>query len=198
MKQVLAVLLASGTMAITASCNNRKPGDVTVTSDNGTKTTVNVNEMAQAATKANDKSAELAKLKPYTTDEIKALFPEELNGAKRTSYSANTAIGAVMANAEYKINDTSSYELTVIDCAGEAGAGAYGMQYMTMMNAETESETEYSKTIDFQGGRAYESLQKTDNDGSLIWMAKERLMVTLKGTHTGLEPVKQIAGSLKF
>ena len=53
--------------------------------------------------------------------------------------------------------------MKIFDCAGEAGAGIYGMQYLTMMNFQSESDDEYTKSIEFKGSKAIEHLNKRNN-----------------------------------
>ncbi|HUM67060.1 MAG TPA: hypothetical protein PLV32_14470, partial [Chitinophagaceae bacterium] len=125
-------------------------------------------------------------------------LPEEIAGGKRSKFSANSAMGAAYAEGEYKINDSTELELKIFDCAGQAGAGIYSLQYLSLMNFQSESDNEYTKTIDFNGVKAVEHLDKSDNRATLTYLAGDRLLVTLEGDNTGVDLLKQVAGSLNL
>ena len=182
----------------TACNNNKKPG-VTVTSEDGkTTTTIQPNDLAKVSEDFQKKTEELQKLSPYTLDQMKAMLPDELAGAKRSKFSANSAMGAAYAEGDYPINDSTRLELKIFDCAGQAGAGIYSMQYLGMMNFQSESDEEYTKTIEFNGGKAVEHLNKNNNRSTLTYLAGDRLLVTLEGRNTGIDLLKQAAGSLNL
>jgi hypothetical protein len=183
---------------LTACNNNKKPG-VTVTSEDGkTTTTISSTDLAQVSDAFQKKTEELQKLSPYTLDQVKALLPEELAGAKRSKFSANSAMGTAYAEGEYAINDSTEVELKIFDCAGQAGAGIYSMQYLGMMNFQSESDDEYTKTIEFKGSKAVEHLDKRNNRSTLTYLAGDRLLVTLEGRNTGIDLLKQAAGGLNL
>ncbi len=181
-----------------ACSNNKKPG-VTVTSEDGkTTATINTDDMAKVSDLFQKKTEELQKLTPYTLDQMKALLPDEIAGAKRSTFSANSAMGAAYAEGEYNINDSTDLELRIFDCAGQAGAGIYSLQYLSLMNFQSESDNEYTKTIDFNGVKAVEHLDKGSNRATLTYLAGDRLLVTLEGENTGVDLLKQVAGSLNL
>jgi hypothetical protein len=183
--------------ACLAACNNNKTANITAVSDDGkTKATVSAPDMSNAADAFQKKAEELQKLTPYTLDQMKALLPEELAGTKRSKFSANSAMGAAYAEAEYEINDSTEIELKIFDCAGQAGAGIYGMQYLNIMNFQSESDDEYTKTVDFKGGRAVEHMDKHNNRGTFTYLAADRLLVSLEGKNIDMDALKQTAANL--
>lgn len=196
----LLIVFGAVTLLMTACNNEKKPGEVTVTSEDGkTKATIDATtDLAKVSENLQKKTEELQKLSPYTLDQMKALLPEELLGAKRSKFSANSAMGAAFAKGDYQINDSTEIELSLIDCAGQAGAGIYSMQYVTLMNIQAESDEEYTKTIDFNGGKAIEHVEKNSNRSTLTYIAAERLMVTIEGKNTGIDLLKKAAGSLNL
>lgn len=192
-------LLIVITMVLLSACKSKKANQVTVTSEDGKeKVSVDMNKMESASAEMQKKSEELQKLPPLSLDQLKALVPEELAGGKKTSYNATAAMGTGVANAEYKIDDTTNVRLTVYDCAGTGGAGIYSMQYLGMFNMESESETEYTKTIDFNGGKAFERCRKDRNDCTLTYFSGDRFLVTLDGSNVGIDALKQAANSLNI
>jgi hypothetical protein len=193
------VILLAAVWMLIACNNNKKPGEITVTSEDGkTTATVDASNTAQAADAMQKKVEELQKLSAYTLDQMKAFLPAELAGAKRSKFSANSAMGAAYAEGSYPINDSTEIELKLFDCAGQAGAGIYSMQYLGMMNFQSESDDEYTKTTDFNGNRAIEHAKKDNSNASLSYLAADRLLVTLEGRNTGIDMLKKAAGSLNF
>jgi hypothetical protein len=192
-------LLFSAAVCVLTACNNNKKPGVTVTSEDGkTTTTISATDVAQVSDAFQKKTEELQKLSPYTLDQVKAFLPEELAGAKRSKFSANSAMGTAYAEGEYAINDSTEVELKIFDCAGQAGAGIYSMQYLGMMNFQSESDDEYTKTIEFKGSKAVEHLDKRNNRSTLTYLAGDRLLVTLEGRNTGIDLLKQAAGGLNL
>lgn len=183
-----------------AACNNNRPKGVTVTSEDGkTKTTVDVSQAAGAADEMQKKIEELKKLTPLTTDQLKAMLPEELMGMKRSNFSANSMMGFATAEATYKNEgDDKRIELSIFDCAGEAGAGIYSLNFWTRMSMQSENDNGYTKSIDFNGGKAVETYEKSNDQYELTFVASDRLLVSVKGEKTGLDALKQVAESLKL
>ena len=186
-------------VCLLAACNNNKKPGITVTSEDGkTTTTIQPNDIVKVSEDFQKKTEELQKLSPYTLDQMKAMLPEELAGAKRSKFSANSAMGAAYAEGNYPLNDSTELELKIFDCAGQAGAGIYSMQYLGMMNFQSESDDEYTKTIEFNGGKAVEHQDKRNNRSTLTYLGRDRLLVTLEGRNTGIDLLKQAAGSLNL
>lgn len=198
MKRISSFLLA-GIFLLAACNNNKKSNDATITTGDGKeKVTIDINDMKEAADDMEKKKDELTKLTPLTTDQLKALLPESLMGGNRTEYNVANTMGAGMATGEYQINDSVNVKLMIYDCAGTAGAGIYSLQYLGLMSFQQESDEEYTKSVDFNGGKAYEHCQKATNDCTFTFFAGGRFLVTLEGDHTGIDGLKQAAGTLKF
>ena len=193
-------LFVLGSIAILLACNNNpKPGEVSVTSNDGkTTASIDANKLVQASDDLQKKTEELQKLPPYTLEQMKAFLPEELAGAKRAKFSANSAMGTAYAEADYTFNDSTEISLKLFDCAGQAGAGVYSMQYLGMMNFQSESDDEYTKTIDFNGGKAIEQGKKDGSRSTLTFLAADRLLVTLEGENTSADQLKKAEGNLNF
>jgi len=187
-------------LGILIACNNdKKSGELTVTSEDGkTTASVDASKASQAVDAMQKKVEELQKLSPYTLDQMKAFLPEVLAGAKRSKVSANSAMGAASSEGSYPVNDSTEIQVQLIDCGGEAGAGIYSMQYANMMTFQSESEDEYTKTIEFNGSKAIEHAKKDNSSAVLSYLAADRLLVTLEGRNTGIDMLKKAAGSLNL
>jgi hypothetical protein len=198
MKPVILCLFIA-TLPIVA-CKNNNPKTMTATSKDGkSKVSVDVNSAAAVSDNMQKKMEELKKLTPLTTDQLKTMLPEQLMGMKRSSFNANSMMGFASAEATYK-NETNDkeIELNILDCAGEAGAGVYSLSYWTKMSMQSESDNGYTKTVDFNGGKAVETYEKGSDRYELTYVASDRLLVTLKGEKTGLDAVKQTAQDLNL
>lgn len=193
----LLFISAAITGLFLASCGGG--GTTTITSDDGkTKVTVDPTQAAGAADDMQKKIDELKKLPALTVDQLKVMLPEELLGIKRSSFNATAMMGYAMGEAEYKKDDTTSLKLVIIDCAGEAGSAIYGLSYWTKMSLQSESDNGYTKTVDFLGQKSVESYEKSNNMYSEVFVASDRLLVTMQGENTGLDMVKQAAQGLNL
>ena len=195
----MKLLFTAFAITLFTSCNSdKKAGDVTITGKDGEQVTVNTNEIANAANEMKNRNEELQKLSPLSMDELKALLPEEIMGAKRERVEATKMAGlASFSKAEYKMNDTTNIELSFFDCAGSAGAGYYNMAFFGLMNFEQDNETEYTKTTDFKGDKAIEHCQKDHSRCEFTFFGGDRFLVQLKGDNVSIDQLKQVAGGLK-
>ena len=198
MRKLFASLLAVSLLV--SACKNNKKVSVTDKNEDGTTTTttVDMNNVADNTDEMNKKMEELKKLTPLTLDQLKALLPEELNGMKRKEFNTSSALGYAFGQAKYEKDDTTSMDLTIYDCAGEAGAGIYGLNYWTKMNMQSESSNGYTKTIDLNGTKAVESYEKGNNQYTLTYTANERLLVVLMGRNTDADALRSVAKNLNL
>ncbi|HEY6062589.1 MAG TPA: hypothetical protein VIV35_03210 [Chitinophagaceae bacterium] len=183
------IILSLAATIFLAACNNNKPAE---------KKEVTINPVQNAAQDIEKQKTELEKLTALTPDQLKAMIPESLMGAKRTSIEANSSMGASLAHGEYELNDSTRIALNIYDCGGPAGAGIYSMQYLGLFNLQQENDEEYTKTIDFNGGKAFEQCEKATNDCTLSYFSGGRFMVTLEADRIGIEALKQAARGLNI
>jgi Domain of unknown function (DUF4367) len=198
MKQIFAPLLVSSLFVI--ACNNDKPKEsITVDSKDGKEhVTIDPTQLKDAAQDMLKRKEELEKLTPLTADELKALVPGELLGAATSDIDMNAAMGTTVATANYKINDSVDLKLEIVDCAGPGGAGMFSMQYLGMINLNSDDEDEYVKTIDFNGGKAFEKCKKNKNRCTIVWFSSNRFLVSLRGDNVGIDALKDLAKGLKI
>jgi len=182
-------------LVIIVACNNEKSDEMSGPGEDQAR--VDASKMSPAD-ETQKKSEELQKLSPYTLDQMNALLPENLIGAKRSNILANSANGAPYVEGIYPINDSTEVKVTIFDCAGDGGVGIYNMQYSNLMNFEMVSEEEYTKTTDFNGSKAIEHATKDNSNASLTYLAAGRLLVTLEGKNTGVSIIKKAAGNLNL
>lgn len=200
MKQ--AFLPAFASFFLLTACGNAKVKDSHKNEDGTTTTTTydmgNLKKMSENTDEMTKKTEELKKLTPLSLDELKALLPEALAGLKRTNYNASSAAGYAAVEGDYQKDDTIGLRVMIYDCAGETGAGFYTLTYWGAMNFQQESEHEYTKTIDFNGGKAIENFKKEQKQSSLTYVSNNRLLVVLNGTNMEPSVLKEAAQNLDF
>ena len=198
MKRISCFVLASALLF--AACNNNKSKEsVTVTSNDGKEqVTIDPAKMQEAAQDMLKIKDELGKLTPLNTDQLKALVPEQLMGVNHADLDVSSAMGASIVTAKYKINDSTDVKLSIVDCAGPGGVGIYSMQYLGMYNFQEDSENEYTKTIDFNGGKAFEHCKKRRNDCTLTYFSGGRFLISLEGDNVGIDALKGAAKGLNI
>lgn len=198
MRSIFAPLFLSS--LIFMACNNDKPKDGITVSDKDGKDQVTIDpaKLKDAAKDMEQLKEELTKLTPLTADELKTLVPQELMGAIASDIEVNAAMGASVATANYKINDSTDLKLEIVDCAGPGGAGIFGLQYINMLNINSDDEEEYVKTIDFNNGKAFENCKKNRNRCTLAYFSGNRFLVSLRGDNVGIDALKDLAKGLKI
>ncbi|MBC7949910.1 MAG: hypothetical protein H7Y42_18645 [Chitinophagaceae bacterium] len=196
MKQHI-LLLMMFTYILTSCGNNKKTVEAT-SEDGKTTVTADVSKSDQVTEEMKKQTEELQKLPPLNLEELKALLPEQLMGAKRSNFQATSATGTGLATAEYALNDTTNVQVNIWDCGGPGGAGIYSSQYLGMFNFQSESDNEYTKTIEFQGNKAIEHCEKAGTRCTLTYFTSPRYMVVLEGNNIHPDGLKQAAGELKL
>jgi hypothetical protein len=196
MKQfILSCLVVT---CLLAACNNNKKKVEATSEDGKTKVSADVSQLQQVSEEMKKQSEELQSLPPLGLDELKALLPEMIMGTKRAKFETASVAGTGLASAEYNLNDSTEIEVKIWDCGGPAGAGVYNMQYLAMFNIQSESDQEYTKTIDFKGQKAIEHCDNSSNRCSLTYFTGKRFMVTLEGRNVHPDGLKQAANELKM
>lgn len=193
-------LIISGVLLLTACKGNdekEEKKEATTSSEQVSKEE-GTSSVTEAAEQLQGRAEELKKLSPVSTETLKSMLPEELDGLKRTSYNVTNTMGFAVGEAEYKAGDDSDIKVMIYDCVGEAGSAFYSMNYFMRLNMQQEDDNSYTKSVDFLGGKALEHFEKNTNDYQLTWLAADRFLVSVDGDNTGLDKVKSVAKSLDF
>jgi len=191
-------LLLSFFLLLAGACNNKTTTETnTVNTDKDSadhKETATNNDPAENIEKKNES---LEAMTPLSSEQMEKLAPAELLGASRTELSSNTNLGTVMVVATYQLENNADLRLTILDCAGPGGAGAYGTLYANLLNQEIKADDEYTKTIDFNGTKAIEHGYSGLGEGySITWFTGTRFLVSLEGKDK--EIIKQAAKGLNI
>ena len=197
MKKFLCILTVAAILS--AACNSKK------SSAEGSKVTETANEIIKPDTSGMGGitenvlllKEELDKMVPLTKEELMKRIPQRLMGTERSGITVSDGLGALAASTEYKLNDSTTIRIEIVDCAGSGGVGFFSMQYASMMEPEgSDSEITYS-VIDFNGHKASESCMKArPGDCTFSYFSGNRFYVLLEGQHVGIDALKEAAGKL--
>ena len=187
MKQLLLMTLLS--FAFIACSSDQKPA-----SEN--KDTVVKSMAAPTVNEKDKKTDELKKAPQLTLEQMRTLLPPELDSAKEKNYQASTQFGYGLATAEYPKTKTKRIKVTLYDCAGESGYVNYFENYWNHLYAQSQTDTEFRKTIDFEGGKAVETYKKDMNHSTLTFVVRERLVIVMEGRNMSPEELEAAAKKL--
>ena len=173
------------------ACNSdKKSADKTETK------TATVKSIAAPVDEKEKKIEELKKAPQLTLEQIRVLLPAELDSAKEKNYVASTQFGYGLASAEYPKTKSRSIKVTLYDCAGEQGFVNYFENYWNNLNVQKQTDMEFTRTIDFEGGKAVETYKKDLNLSTLSFVVRGRLVVIMEGKNMKPEELEVAAKKL--
>jgi hypothetical protein len=70
------------------------------------------------------------------------------------------------------------------------------MQFLSMVNAQQETDEEYTKATTINGQQGFEHCYKEENDCTIAWFAGGRYLVSLEGISA--DALKQAARSIQI
>ena len=158
------------------ACKGKKEDDKKEASQVTVKamTTAPVDEKAQ-------KIEELKKAPQLTLEQMRLLLPAELDSAKEKNYLASTQFGYGLASIEYPKAKSRGIKVTLYDCAGELGSANYFENYWNYLNVNKQTEQDFTRTIDFEGGKAVETYKKDINLSTFTFVIRGRLVIMMEG-----------------
>jgi len=192
MKRIFSILLLSGSLI---ACNNKKTTDKTVKADSIKPVAA---EKPLTANPYEKEAAELETKTPLTEDQLKTKLPAHLMNATLADYTYNATMGAALVSGAYKINDSTTINVSLYDCAGPGGAGLFNLQYAGQLGYENDNNTEYTKVTDFNGYKAIEHCKKDSPECSFTYFAGKRFLVTVESDHAEISLLKQAANALNI
>jgi hypothetical protein len=185
------ILFATLLLSVFVACNsNKKPADKIEKKD------ATVKSMTAPVDEKEKKTEELKKASQLTLEQMRILLPSELDSAKEKNYVASTQFGYGLASAEYPKAKSRSIKVTLYDCAGELGAANYFENYWNNLNVQKQTDQEFTKTIDFEGGKAVETYKKDSNFSTLTFAIRDRLVVVMEGKNMKPEELEAAAKKL--
>jgi len=199
MKKQFVLLFAA--LVLLASCGGKadkkdevKEEKTTENTDNSTASSSDDNS-SSPVDESTRRIEELKKVPPLTNDQLKSFFPEEVMGLKRESFSVSNSLGYAIGSAAYGSESNADYNVVVYDCAGENGSAFYGAQYYATLNMESETQSGYTKTVNYKGTKALENFQKSNNEHQLHFLYADRFWMSVTG-HEGIDKLKSFIDAL--
>jgi hypothetical protein len=188
MNKILLVIMMSLTFV---ACKGKKTDDKKEVTEATVKamSTTPVDEKTQ-------KTEELKKAQQLTLEQMRVLMPAELDSAKERNYLASTQFGYGLASVEYPKTKGRLIKVTLYDCAGELGAVNYFENYWNYLNVTKQTDQEFTKTIDFEGGKAIENYKKDLNLSTITFVIRGRLVIIMEGKNLKPEELEPVAKKL--
>lgn len=180
--------------------NTENDGDgitVTVEGEDGEKETINIdideddfnniqNGLADALQEASDalrNGNDGEEVEVMGFRDLKEIMPGRLLGLERTKHTGEktSAMGFAISQAEAEYEDGAQrIEVQVVD-AGQFGMMKMGVAAWATMEIDRESDTGYERTIEIDGHKAYEKWDAHSGEAELVFLYKDRYIITLKG-----------------
>lgn len=188
MRKIIFVATAS---ILFIACNSGRKEDTQAGNKEAT-----VKSMVSPEDEKAKKLEDLKKMPQLTLEQMRKLLPHELDSAKEKNFLASTQFGYGLASIEYPKNRTTGLKVTMYDCAGEMGSANYFEIYRNKLNTDGESEQEYTKTIDFMGGKAIENYKKDLKLSTLTFVVRDRLVIVIEGKNIQPDELKAASQQL--
>lgn len=164
----------------------------------------NLSKYEEYAKEMEKRMNELKSLTPVSNEDLKSVFPDQINGLKRKSYAAGelSAMGVSSGSASYNLKDSEkNFSVDIYDGAGEAASAMLSLLYMSF-NADVEKETEngFEKMVNYKDSKALVKQNKYGEsvNSEIQWIENKRFVVTLKGNGYTYEELSEIQKELDF
>lgn len=198
MKKILPVFIS----VLLFCCENNKPKTETTTA---TDSIITVTDKKEDKKDLNQVAADLEVLTPLDAETLKAKMPASVFGIEASSLETSSSTGALSADAHYKMDDSTSLDISILDCGGPAGSGFFKLNYVNAVeNGLTMEDAEITKT-EFNGHPAFELTRKNDNntadgghENSFTFFNGTRFLVNLNGKNLSPGKLKEAASLLKL
>lgn len=187
MRRFLFVVMV---LSAVAACNSKKSADKMESKE------ATVKSMTAPVDEREKKTEELKKAPQLTLEQMRVLLPQELDSAKEKNFLASTQFGYGLASAEYPKAKGRGIKITLYDCAGEMGSVNYFENYWNKLNVQTQTENDFTRTVDLEGGKAVETYKKDLNLSTLTFVVRERLVIVMEGKNMSPEELQEAAKKL--
>lgn len=141
------------------------------------------------------------KVEPVDFRELKALFPESINGIKRTNSSGEKTAAFNMnishAQADYNSEDGSkSFDFNITDMGNMSGLTQMAAYGWAMGEFDRETDSGYEKTTNFSGYKGYEEYNNESKYGKLQVLVASRFIVESSGNNISMDELKSALGQI--
>lgn len=155
-----------------------------------------VKSMTTTVDEKEKKTEELKKAPQLTIEQMRILLPHELDSATEKNYLASTQFGYGIASADYPKSKSRVIKVTLYDCAGEMGSVNYFENYWNKLNVNSQTENDFIRTVDFEGGKAVETYKKDLNLSTFTFVIRDRLVIVMEGKNITSEQLEEAAKKL--
>lgn len=197
-----SILLSVGLVLLLAGCGGKDDASAESKASLGDAIIAvsKLDDVADASKSMEKHLEELKKLTPISNEQLKSALPETLGDIARSSFEINNAMGFHLAEAKYE-KDAHNFNLQITDGAGEMGASMVAMVEMaSAMNAESESQTGYTKQFSIGGAKGSEKQDKTDANNvtnELTLVVANRYVLVVKSSVGDMDTLKTIVKDSK-
>ena len=143
-----------------------------------------------------DRVEELKEMEVIDLLELQKMLPETIDGHKQKNFSSNLSMGYAFAQANYKKDKNSEFQVVLYDCAGEAGSAWYQHSYQDLLKPDVTTDDGYTKTIEFKGEKAIERYSNNKKLSELSFLKNGRILVVMTGLNMKAEELRAVAEKL--
>lgn len=203
-KQKAIIVFAVVVAACMASCNNgpgKKIKEVREKTKQATNLVKTLSNLEETAEDVESEMEKLKTLKPFDNEKFQGWMPDQLNDLKRESYQFSTAMGNTGSLRFTNEANDKSIEFTIIDGAGEIGAGLYASQsYMTGVVNDffSESDRKLEKIVERKGSRALEKYFKEEHNSEVNAIIDKRYILFAKSKNMSIDELWEYIDKLNI
>jgi hypothetical protein len=157
-------------------------------------------KMADAFKQMGEAANDGKTVEPINFRELKALLPESLPGLKRVDArgekSSAFGINVSMAEGQYESEDGKSVEVKITDFGTMSGFVGMAAADWAFADVDRETETGYERSTTFNGFKAFEQYNTTDQNGELQVLIAKRFLVSAQGSNVSMDLLKTAMGKV--
>lgn len=195
MRTLVRSLLFASLLPILA-CGGKQVANANQEDGNPNEPTTDITEAIQ---QVQNQAAQLQEGEPLPFRKLQEVFPEKLNGLKRTSKSGQTngAMGFKISQAEakYQTDSGEKIEVEIFDTSG-LKMGVMRMAAWANLEMDKEDDNGYERTSTIQGFKAFEQYNKRSQRSEVSLLVKERFVVKATGKNMEMKKLKAAVKAL--
>jgi hypothetical protein len=150
--------------------------------------------MADALKQMGEAASDGKAVEPVNFRDLKALLPEDLPGLKRTDARGEktSAFGVNVSEAEgrYESEDGKSVEIKIMDFGSMSGFVGMTATAWAFADVDRETDSGYERTTTYNGYKAFEKYDNSDQSGEIQVIVAKRFLVTTQGNNIAMDAIK--------
>ncbi|PSR14891.1 MAG: hypothetical protein DA408_05500 [Bacteroidetes bacterium] len=131
---------------------------------------------------------------------LKAILPPRLLGLERMSHTGekSAAFGFGMSQAEARYGEGAKIlKVQVVD-GGSSGIANLGLAAWSQIELDKETADGYERTTEIDGFKAFEKWNKKTGSGELLWLYKNRFLITVQGAGIAADDLRKALHRLDY